>query len=289
VHLKPLPFLRELSMESYLVENESILTLDDNEFSEVSLIDVELSLKNGRKYSDGRIDMLVQYGHDTFGVVELKLGELNEIHLEQLEDYMTEKEQLFNKYIKFNPEFDLQYEDVKWIGVMVGSAISSDLRKNIEDGYQIEGNIPVAALTISRFRGEDNQIYVITDTLLNNKSRKFDRTKYFFDNEKYNKGKLVLAVMKNHVLLNESLTYSELKRDFPDTLQGSFGVFTTKEKAQRKYEQTGHKRYYINKEELIMLEDKTEIVVSNQWGIGNINNFIKHAKELGYMITKEKP
>jgi len=28
VELRPLPFLRELSMESYLVENESILKLD---------------------------------------------------------------------------------------------------------------------------------------------------------------------------------------------------------------------------------------------------------------------
>ena len=94
ITLKPLPFLRELSMESYLVENENILKLDESEFSDVSIIDVELTLKDGRKYSDGRIDILVQYGQDNFGVVELKLGSLTPLHLEELEDYIEEKEQL---------------------------------------------------------------------------------------------------------------------------------------------------------------------------------------------------
>ncbi|WP_153004900.1 hypothetical protein [Oceanobacillus picturae] len=275
-------------MESYLVENESILMLDDNEFAEVSLIDVELSLKNGRKYSDGRIDMLIQYGRDTFGIVELKLGALNFLHLEQLEEYMTEKEQLFETYIKPNPDLDLEYTDVNWVGVMVGSDISTDLREKIENAYQIKDNIPVAALTISRFRGEDNQLYVITDTIFKNNSRNFDRTKYDYNGEKYNKGRLVLAVIKDHVISGGSTTYTELKNNFPDNLQGPVGVFTTKEEALLKYERTGYKRFYINEDELLKLEDGNVISVSTQWGIGNINNFIDHARGLGYKIDKEK-
>lgn len=280
--LKQMPFIRELSMESYLVENESILKLDENNFSDVTIIDVELSLKNGRKDTDGRIDILVQYGQDNFGIIELKLGELTTLHLDQLEDYTNEKKQLFNAYIK--PKTDLKYEDVNWVGVLVGSSISADLSSKISDGYQIDNNIPIAALTISRYRGEDNQIYVITDTIFNDKSRKFDKSKFVYNGRKYNKGRLVLAVMKDFVADHKIKTYSELKSDFPKELQGSSGVFIKKEEALEKYESTGYKRYYIKEDETIKLEDGNIIAVTTQWGKGNIYNFINRAKELGYKI-----
>lgn len=60
-------------------------------------------------------------------------------------------------------------------------------------------NIPVVALTISQFRGVDNQVYVITDTILNNKSRNFDRTKFIYSDDKYNKVRLVLEIMRDYV------------------------------------------------------------------------------------------
>lgn len=288
ITLKPLPFLRELSMESYLVENENILKLDESEFSDVSIIDVELTLKDGRKYSDGRIDILVQYGQDNFGVVELKLGSLTPLHLEQLEDYIEEKEQLFYKYIKPNENIEVDFKDINWVGVLVGSSISSELEEKLSNGYQINGNIPVAALTISRYRGEDNQIYVITDTIFNNKSRNFDRTKYIYNGKKHNKGRLVLEVIKDYVAENNSKSYFELKEIFPDHLQGSHGVFVTNDKALSILENTGYKRHYIKGDELIKLADGTVISVSTQWGIGNINNFIERAKELGIEIESEK-
>lgn len=285
IALRPLPFLRELSMESYLVENENILKLDESDFSDVSIIDVELTLKNGRKYSDGRIDILVQYGQDTFGVVELKLGQLTSFHLEQLEDYMKEKEQLFNNYIK--PKIDVDYKEVNWVGVLVGSSISAELDEKLSNGFQIENNTPVAALTISRYRGEDNQVYVITDTIFNNKSRNFDRTKFIYNGEKYNKGRLVLAVMKDYVGDHNKKTFSELRKDFPHDLQGSSGVFVTKEEAIGKFERTGYKRYYIKDDELIKLEDESVIAVTTQWGKGNIHKFIDRAREFGYKIDSE--
>lgn len=287
IALKPLPFLRELSMESYLVENENILKLDENEFSDVSIIDVELTLKGGRRYSDGRIDMLVQYGQDTFGVVELKLGRLTSLHLEQLEDYMQEKEQLYNKYIKLNKDIEVEFKDINWVGVLAGLSISSELEEKLSGGYQINGNIPVAALTISRYRGDDNQIYVITDTIFNNKSRNFDRTKYIYNGKKHTKGRLVLEVIKDYVREQNTGSYSELKKVFPDHLQGSHGVFSTKDRALSILERTGYKRHYIKSDELIKLMDETVIAVSTQWGIGNINNFIERARELGIKIESE--
>ncbi|QZT33063.1 hypothetical protein HUR95_12145 [Caldalkalibacillus thermarum TA2.A1] len=287
IPLRPFPFLRELSMESYLIENENILKLDENDFSDVTIIDVELTLKNGRKYTDGRIDILVQYGQDTFGVVELKLGTLTSLHLEQLEDYMQQKEQLYNTYIKTKANIDVEFKDINWVGVLVGSAISAELDEKLSSGYQIDNNIPVAALTISRYRGEDNQIYVITDTIFNNKSRNFDRTKFIYNGQKYNKGRLVLAVLKDYVEENKPVSYAELRKAFPDNLQGSSGVFVTKEKALSIFERTGYKRYYIKDDELIKLGDGSVIAVTTQWGKGNIYKFIERARELGITIESE--
>ena len=98
--LESFPFKRELSMESYLVENEGILALDNDSYSDVTIVQEELTLKRGRlsKDTDGRIDILATYSSEYIGVVELKLGELNEIHLTQLEDYLEEKDQILDEY-----------------------------------------------------------------------------------------------------------------------------------------------------------------------------------------------
>ena len=69
-------------MEAYLVENEGILALDEP-FIDVDVVAEELTLKQGRKSkdTDGRIDLLVTYAQEYIGVVELKLGQLKEVHL----------------------------------------------------------------------------------------------------------------------------------------------------------------------------------------------------------------
>ncbi len=84
ITLQSFPFLKELAMEAYLIENESILQLDDSEFSAVEILDAEIALKEGRKSAnrDGRIDILARYGVDYLGIVELKLEELRFEHLE---------------------------------------------------------------------------------------------------------------------------------------------------------------------------------------------------------------
>ena len=88
VQLQPFPFHRELSMEAYLIENEGVLALDRDTFSDVEIIETELTLKQGRKTTDGRIDILATYSQEYIAIVELKLGELKDIHLEQLQDYL---------------------------------------------------------------------------------------------------------------------------------------------------------------------------------------------------------
>ncbi len=274
------PFTRELAMESYLIENESILNLESDGFNEVSIIESEVKLINGRKNNDGRVDILAKYGEEYLAIVELKKGMLTEDHLTQLQEYLNEKEQILKK---FPNAWDKSVGDMpKWIGVMVGETIDPYLMLKIRKGYYYQ-EIPIAALTINRYKGEDGNIYVITDTYFTQKVSGRDYTKYEFNNVSYPKNRLVLAIIKYYVSVNPNVTYSDLERIFPQSLQGR-ETFTTKEKALSKYD----RRNFIKVDEFITLKDSV-ISVSTQWGKGNIDNFIKHVeKELGYKIIAKK-
>ncbi len=283
IKLNPYPFIRELSMEAYLIENESVLLLDNDNFSEIEIIDIELTLKDGRisKNTDGRIDILALYNQETYAIIELKLGELTKTHLTQLEDYLKQK----NQILEYMENEEIRQKETKWIGVLVGSSIDSALEKQIKEGYLIHNAIPVAALTVNRYRGEDNQIYVLTETYFKNVSRNYDRTKYKFKDNVYGKNRLVLAVVKDYVENNPHIQYSELITIFPDKLQGSkFGVILTLEEAKKIQETTGYKRHFIKDEEVINLASNLKVAVCTQWGIGNINNFIEAAQKLGFKI-----
>ncbi len=93
IELKDYPFLKELAMEAYLMENEDILKLDTENFAEVTVLDAEIALKSGRKTSnrDGRIDILAKYGLDYLAIVELKINQIDDATLNQLEDYLEQK------------------------------------------------------------------------------------------------------------------------------------------------------------------------------------------------------
>ena len=283
IQLEPFPFRRELSMESYLIENEGVLALDNDFFADVEIIEAELTLKDGRRSqeTDGRIDILASYSQEYLAVVELKLGQLKEIHLSQLEDYLKSRETLVEEYK--NLIGDSLSDRPKWLGVLVGASIEPQLAEKINTGYQANGNIPIAALIIQRYRGNDGQIYVVTEPLFNSNKSKKDTQKYIFNELQLGKSRLVLEVIKSYIANHPEITFHDLAYQFPLNIQGIQGTFTTIEEANEIYAQTGHKRNYIKPEEQLKLSDCT-IAVSNQWGIGNINGFIDVARKLGYEI-----
>lgn len=268
------PFQREIAMEAYLIENPTVLSMESDGFNEVDILKCEVSLVDGRvdKNSDGRIDILAKYGQEYLAVVELKMGELTEIHLQQLESYLKERQQILKK---FPDVWDTSVSNQpKWIGIMVGSTINPDLMIKIRKGYYYDNDIPIAALTINRFKGKDGNVYVVTDTYFIDKVKNRDYTKYLFNGQTYGKNRLVLAVVKDFVEKNPQITFSQLKSKFPDSLQGR-ETFTTETLAKQKYD----RRNFIEPEELITLSDET-IAVSTQWGLGNINPFIEHCRNM---------
>jgi hypothetical protein len=283
--LDPFPFRRELSMEAYLLENEGVLVLDDDTFSMVEIVEAELTLKEGRssKETDGRIDILVSYSQEYIGIVELKLGELEALHLQQLEEYLEKKELTLN-----HPEIrnSVLSDDPKWVGILVGSSINSELAAKITDGYSPNG-VPIAALTIQRFRSTKGNVYVTTDVYFKDTRKVKDKTKYVFNGNKKTKNRLVLDVIKKHIENHPEISFAALEKQFPKGTQGSTGVFATEQRGTEVYRNTGHKRYFIKPEELIKLSDVT-IAVCNQWGVDNIGTFIEIARKLGYEIEESK-
>jgi hypothetical protein len=277
ISMKSYPFWKELAMEAYLLENEEILKLDEQNFSDVTIVDAEIALKKGRKSGDGRIDILTKYGGEYLGIVELKLNEINHESLKQLEGYLKVKAQILNFGDYWNEE-----TDPKWVGVLVGSSISPNLQELLSTGYEFDG-IPIAGMTIKRFRSDKNEIFVISDTYFKFGYTKKDYSKFLFKNQEFNKGRLVNAVVRAYVGSNPDLTFSQLKSKFPDLIQGSFGVFDTHSKANDIYERWGHKRHYIKEIETIKLQDQT-ISTCTQWNPDNIKRFIDYANKLDMKI-----
>lgn len=281
VRLEPYPFRRELSMQAYLIDNEAVLGLDTDAFSNVEILDAEVALAGGRasKSGDGRIDILASYSQEYLAVIELKVDELTKEHLVQLEDYLKQRHAL-----TAGRDF-IQGAEPKWIGVLVGSRISSDLAQLLAAGYGAEdGSIPIAALTLQRFRGSDGSVLVTTDVHFNYSRGTKDRTKYLFLGEEYGKGRLVLAVVKHYVQANEIKSFAELESAFPKECQGTSGVIATFERASQVEADTGHRRHFLAPDSLIKLDDAV-VAVSNQWGVGNIGKFLKRAESLGLPIA----
>lgn len=116
-------------------------------------------------------------------------------------------------------------------------------------------------------------------------TKRRDTTKYIFNDYQFGKSKLVLAVVKKYIESNPEVTYENLLTIFPKSLQGSTGVFSELEATQEKFKDSNHKRHFM--QDVICLKD-CEIVVSTEWGIGNINKFIEKTEELGYQIIPTK-
>ena len=114
-----------------------------------------------------------------------------------------------------------------------------------------------------------------------------DTTKYLFMGNVYNKRKLVLAVITRHIKEHPELTFESLRQDFPARLHSHFSVVILQDKAQEIFINTGHKRYFIAENEILDTCDGKKIAVCTQWSIGNINNFIEQAQNLGYQIETQ--
>lgn len=288
--LEAYPFIKELAMEAYIMENELVLKLDNDNFSMPEVVDVEIALKKGKRDKNSRIDILARYSDNVFAIAELKIDEVNEDTLMQLENYLEQRECL--KDIIFDPDNsqNLDFNDTKWIGIVVGRSISKELASKLKSGYEFECNgtkIPIAAITLNRYRAKmTSDIYVVSDTYFKFSSSNKDYSKYSFEGNTCNKGQLVNAVIKSYVLSHPEISYSDLERLISQKIQGSAGVFSKVDEARELYDKHNgkYKRHYLDPDKIICLSD-SKIATSTQWNKENINTFIENAKKLGFEIN----
>lgn len=111
-----------------------------------------------------------------------------------------------------------------------------------------------------------------------------DNSKYLFNGEEYPKGRLVLAVVKNFININQP-TLDQLREAFPKPLQGSIGVFCTEQEyLARKENSNDQKERFFTKQDEKLCVDGQNILVCTEWGVGNIESLIKQARNLGLVI-----
>lgn len=120
-----------------------------------------------------------------------------------------------------------------------------------------------------------------------------NKTKFLWQSTVYCKNQLVHAIVTDYAEQHYGITCAELKKVFPDELQGGehhgrtkYDVFDTCDNIHAKDGQgkAPEERYYMKPDEIICLQDGTNIAVCREWNINNTRDFVKHARTLGYHI-----
>ena len=278
--VEPYPFRNELVMQTYLIENEEVLKLDG--FDDVKVYDFEVPWKKG-KDERGRIDLLVSYDKDVWAVVELKNDELTEEHLQQLESYFIDEDPLKNAPELFG-NLGIP-KSPKWMGVLVGTGISSSLQKTLEVSSQLKNGYPLAVIVVNRFRG-GGQTYIFSDVRKSPKKIK-DFSKCEFRGVIYSKRRVVLALVKQCVLDGRSLEeIRSLAKDFNFADKKPFIIdFESAKTANATPTSKGtYYEYYFTKEEDSIKIDGSMYSVWAWWGGSDMPTVIKNADSLGYKV-----
>lgn len=111
-----------------------------------------------------------------------------------------------------------------------------------------------------------------------------DFSKLFFNGQSYGKSRLVLAVVQQYVLDHPETSFQELELAFPKHLQGSIGVVNPYHEVLEKYHGKSDARHFIKEKDVVRLSEG-DVVVSTQWGVGNIVAFIQAAVLHGYEVN----
>lgn len=223
----------------------------------------------------------------------LLLSKSNQLHLQRIARLAADKtKQIYicgNDAANFIQElhlFDLNSPNIflgKHFSGSVSNAYFSDISKLLKNFLMTGNYIP---------KQLENHTHTFikkeSPKTINSKKTK-DYTKYIFKGQKYGKGRLVLAVLTDYVRNNQSITLPELKRIFPDEIQydsfmnQKYGIIQTESLVREK---NWNKHFFNRNEEKIILSD-TSILVSKEWGINNITQFLRAADKAGIKIQKD--
>lgn len=269
-HWEEIPFAFEHAMAGYILDNPQILKLNDNSYSEVRIKGVEVPIG-----TSGRADITVLYEDPSGGIqaeaiIELKNVIANPRALKQLKQYLIKSQQSGNNYsigVLVAPDFEL--------------SVIQDIKQN-----KI-GNI--YGIKISRYENDDE--YIVVADIIYPESRKKDYTRYLLENiqkitmENLSKARLVWNIIDSYIQSESNISYEKLKEIFSDDLQNRSGNSAIHLIEKEDKVPDNLRSRYARKS--IVLYDGTGVLVSNQWGIGNIQGMIEKAEKLGMKISTQ--
>lgn len=114
-----------------------------------------------------------------------------------------------------------------------------------------------------------------------------DKTKYIINGtgQKLAKNRFVLELVRAY-LRNKPTDFMSLKNIFRDDLQGSTGVINRLDYVETKYANKSNKRHFTGEDEILKSSDQVSLVVSTEWGKGNIDNIVNLGRKLGFEIEE---
>ena len=269
-HWEEVPFAFEHAMAGYILDNPQILKLNDNSFSEVRIKGAEVPIGSG-----GRADITVLYEDPSGGIqaeaiIELKNVTANSKALNQLRKYLSNSKKSGNNYS---------------IGVLVapdfGLGVIQDIKQNKVDN--------IYGIKISRYENDDE--YIVVADIIYPESRKKDYTRYSLENiqkittENLSKAMLVWYIVESYAHSKQNISYNSLHEIFSDDLHTKSKNRSIHLIEEEKNVPDNLRCRYSRKS--IVLDDGTGVLVSNQWGIDNIQGMIDKAHELGMKITTQ--
>lgn len=179
-------------------------------------------------------------------------------------------------------------------------AVSKEEKKIFEDFVSENKEFMIAVLNSLKDNGSGEGVSPeVVDEIIKSISEN-DTSKYEFNGKPYPKGRLVLAVVKKYIEDHPGIDYTDLVKDFPDKLQGSYGVVRYKipdEDLGLKPNKSGktYIRYFVDSPiDINTPEGIKKAYVCSQWGVrkdgkpGNFDKFLEHVtKTLKYSILKK--
>jgi len=210
VELQSFPFKSELKMEAFIIDNPTVLSSD--EYTNIDVLTNQLHLPEGRKTSDGRIDIILDIDNEHLAIVELKKGTIELTHIEQLKEYLNEATTNRERFLRIlNSNYDYSAHSI--IGLIVGNDINNELKPLFEKGLSHNG-VNIHAVTLSRYRTADKkEIYTLSEIFAPRKSAiskvRFKDWNEFAD-QLTKRGFTQQIISLAHRIHNESIKYLDL-------------------------------------------------------------------------------
>ena len=253
------PFRFEHALQEYILLHPELLRLSD----QLHEPEITFCEKSSQEF---RYDLVVNYtDSDDTAIVELKKEEIDDDAISQIQKYLQAEKELA-------PDF----------GILMGTSITKEAQDAIEKSKNLY------AIVLNRFDLGVDEV-VSTDIYYPQAPSSKDKTKYVLTNLQnkvifpLGKGKLVYEIVKSYIEKYPEKTFKDLNAEFPDSLakRGPKNKMSIIHSNDFNAEDHLLGRYF--KEPLKCFE--CEILICNQWGIGNIQGMIDKAKELGMKVT----